>query len=465
MSFTPDFEQQGQLAESMHLSQTVMSSRERLAELLTGGGFVAVVAGLLVLQPPHDFKAWPALLCVVLLALATRVEFDIPWGFTVATQLAFVPLLFAMPVTLVPAAVVLALTLSTIPELARGELHPARLTKRIGDAWFSVGPVLVFVLAGTAPRHAGPWLLLLALFAQFAVDFLAASVRLSVSHGTNWRENLAGNWIYLIDAALTGVGLVVAEEIHRASYAPLAILPLLGLLGVFARERKVRLAQLLELNDAYHGTALVLGDVIEADDGYTGEHSKGVVQLCLEVAGKLGLGAEQRRNLEFGALLHDVGKIAIPKEIINKPGKLDDQEWKIIQTHTLEGQKLLDTVGGFMREVGLIVRSHHERWDGAGYPDGLAQEEVPLESRIISCCDTWNAMRTDRSYRKRLPFNLAAEEMRAIAGSQLDPRVVAALLAVVEAERPEDEPAPAQLAETHPAGAPAGSDVAQPTAS
>ena len=212
---------------------------------------------------------------------------------------------------------------------------------------------------------------------------------------------------------------------------------------MFAREREARLGQLIELNDAYRGTALVLGDVVEADDGYTGEHSKGVVRLCLEVAELLNLDAEHRRNLEFGALLHDVGKIAIPKDIINKPGKLDEREWTIIKTHTLEGQKLLDTVGGFMREVGMIVRSHHERWDGGGYPDGLTGEQIPLESRIISCCDTWNAMRTDRSYRKALPFGLAATEMESVAGGQLDPKVVVALMLVVESERSE-RPEPEQ---------------------
>ena len=142
----------------------------------------------------------------------------------------------------------------------------------------------------------------------------------------------------------------------------------------------------------------------------------------------------QLRNLEFGALLHDVGKVAIPKEIINKPGKLDAREWKVIKTHTLEGQRMLDRVGGFMREVGLIVRSHHERWDGGGYPDGLAGDAIPLESRIIACCDTLNAMTTTRSYRKALPRAVAAEELRRCAGTQLDPQVVAALLAVAQPE-------------------------------
>ena len=125
---------------------------------------------------------------------------------------------------------------------------------------------------------------------------------------------------------------------------------------------------------------MVLGDVVEADDGYTGEHCRGVVQLAIEVGERLALSADQLRNLEFGALLHDVGKIAIPNEIINKPGKLDPYEWQVIKTHTTEGQALLDRVGGFMSEVGRIVRSHHERWDGGGYPDGLAGEAIPLEA-------------------------------------------------------------------------------------
>jgi HD-GYP domain-containing protein (c-di-GMP phosphodiesterase class II) len=138
--------------------------------------------------------------------------------------------------------------------------------------------------------------------------------------------------------------------------------------------------------------------------------------------------------LEFGALVHDVGKVAIPKEIINKPGSLDPDEWTIIKTHTVEGQKMLDRVGGFMREVGLIVRSHHERWDGGGYPDGLAGEQIPLEARIIACCDTWNAMRTDRSYRKALSYEVSLEELRAALGRQLDPAIVEVLMRLVAAD-------------------------------
>ena len=230
---------------------------------------------------------------------------------------------------------------------------------------------------------------------------------------------------------------------HSSPIVVLSLLPLIGLLAVFARERHQRLESMLELSNAYRGTALVLGDVIEADDGYTGEHCKSVVGLALDLAERLELGPERQRNLEFAALLHDVGKIAIPKEIINKPGKLDPDEWTIIKTHTLEGQKMLERVGGFMRQVGIIVRSHHERWDGGGYPDGLAGESIPLEARIITCCDSWNAMRTDRPYRKALSHDVALAELLSGAGGQFDPGVVGAFVAMVAPAAEPDAPAPA----------------------
>jgi putative nucleotidyltransferase with HDIG domain len=251
----------------------------------------------------------------------------------------------------------------------------------------------------------------------------------------------------VIDAALSVMGLVVAEELDAVPLVALAPLPMLGLLALFARERHERMKGLIELNDAYRGTALVLGDVVEADDGYTGAHSKSVVRLALALGDRLALNPEQRRNLEFAALLHDVGKIAIPKEIINKPGKLDAEEWDIITTHTVEGQKVLDRVGGFMHDVGLIVRSHHERWDGRGYPDGLSGEVIPLEARIISCCDTWNAMRTDRSYRPALSHEVARAELVANAGHQFDPRIVTAFLELIE-----DDPSSQTSLSAMPAG-------------
>lgn len=436
---TPSLEEQELLADTFRRESSRLPARERVSETVIGLAFALAVAGLWWIRPPHAFALVPAVLCLLVLVLATRVRLDTPFGFTVATQLAFVPLLFAVPAALVPIAVVMALVIARLPDVIAGRARPSRLLLQVGNSWFVIGPVAVFVLADTQPAHAGIPLLVAALVAQFLVDFFVSAVRFWSDRAASLSMQLRETWVYGIDAALSGVALVVAQGIHSHPAVAIAPLPLLALLAVFARERHHRMEGLLELNNAYRGTALVLGDVVEADDGYTSEHCKGVVRLALAVGETLGLNAEQRRNLEFGALLHDVGKIAIPKEIINKPGKLEPHEWEVITTHTLEGQKMLDRVGGFMHDVGLIVRSHHERWDGTGYPDRLVGETIPLEARIISCCDTWNAMRTDRSYRKALSHEVALTELKAHTGHQFDPRIVAAFLTVVE---PEIEPRP-----------------------
>jgi putative nucleotidyltransferase with HDIG domain len=274
------------------------------------------------------------------------------------------------------------------------------------------------------------------LAAQIALDVVMSALRDAMHGDLDLRGLRAEWWLYAVDAALAPAGMLAALAVDEHPWAALGLLPLVGVLAVFAREREARLASLAELNAAYRGTALVLGDVVEADDGYTGEHCRDVVNLAVEVGLRLGLSAERMRNLEFGALLHDVGKVAVPKEIINKPGALDEDEWRIVRGHTIEGQRMLDRVGGFMRDVGVIVRSHHERWDGGGYPDGLAGEAIPLEARIIAACDSWNAMTTDRSYRAALPEQTAAREMVDNAGTQFDPRVAAAVLVAVAVEVP-----------------------------
>jgi HD-GYP domain-containing protein (c-di-GMP phosphodiesterase class II) len=159
--------------------------------------------------------------------------------------------------------------------------------------------------------------------------------------------------------------------------------------------------------------------------------SRSVVELSVLVADKLGLNAHERRRVEFAALLHDVGKIAIPKAIVNKPGPLTDEEWNVMRTHTIRGQELLDKVFGVLGEVGEIVRASHERWDGGGYPDGLSGPSIPLAARIVSCCDAFNAMTTKRSYRMPMSQEVALRELVDNAGTQFDPHVVKTLIAVI----------------------------------
>jgi HD-GYP domain-containing protein (c-di-GMP phosphodiesterase class II) len=156
----------------------------------------------------------------------------------------------------------------------------------------------------------------------------------------------------------------------------------------------------------------------------------------------------------MGALLHDIGKIAVPDEIINKPGPLDDEEWAIMRTHTVEGERMLQQVGGLLSSVGVVVRASHERWDGGGYPDGIAGEQIPVAARIVSACDAFNAMTTDRSYRKALPLEVAIGELEANAGSQFAPEVVAALVAVVTRDAAAEPEWQLGLAEPAPATAP-----------
>ena len=150
----------------------------------------------------------------------------------------------------------------------------------------------------------------------------------------------------------------------------------------------------------------------------------------------MGLEGERLRDLEFGALLHDVGKIAVPKEIINKPGTLTPDEWAIMKRHTIDGQRMLENVGGVLARVGVIVRASHEDYDGSGYPDGLAGDAIPIEARICSACDAFSAMTTDRSYRAAMPVEQALAELRRCSGAQFDPDVVAILVKIVEADEP-----------------------------
>jgi HD-GYP domain-containing protein (c-di-GMP phosphodiesterase class II) len=214
------------------------------------------------------------------------------------------------------------------------------------------------------------------------------------------------------------------------------ILPLVWLLDHFAKDRWARYAAALELNRAYRGTVMLLSDVLEFEDEYTAEHSRSVVDLVNAVADELGIDAEARQELEFAAMLHDVGKISIPKSILHKPSALTDHEFEVIKHHTIEGQFMLDRVGGLLGRVGEVVRSCHERWDGTGYPDQLMGEQIPLAARIVFACDAYNAMTTDRPYRAAMAPESACAELVENAESQFDPDVVLALVSVIERGAP-----------------------------
>jgi len=320
---------------------------------------------------------------------------------------------------------------------------------------------LVLTAAGATTPEWTDWpVYVAALASQFAIDLVASTVRMSVGVGVPPRTVVVElGAVWLIDAFLAPVGLLAAFASTGQQWAFLLVLPLVGLIAIFAREREARIDNALELSNAYRGTAHLLTDMLTADHEYTGSHSRSVIELARDVGVRLEFDEVMLRDLEFAALLHDIGKVTVPNEIINKPGPLTDEEWAIMRTHTIEGERMLKQVGGVLGEAGSIVRSHHEHFDGKGYPDGLIGEEIPIAARVISCCDAFNAMTTDRAYRKAMPFADAVAELTGNAGTQFDPEVVQAVVEIVGRDVPRPEPA-APAAEPQSPGAAARSVVA-----
>ncbi|MGZ4314734.1 MAG: HD-GYP domain-containing protein [Gaiellaceae bacterium] len=422
------------IERSRQLAAAPLGDRDRLASFLLGGSFLAVAITLAALaHSSRQAGFWTLLVFVACYALASRIDFEIGTGSAPPTQLVFVPMLALLPVQYVPLCVVAGLLLGGLPDYARGRVPVDRSLLRLVNSWHAVGPALVLVAAGQPePTARNLPIYALALLAQFAFDFASTALRDRLGLGVSPLSLLRFMvWIWAVDSALTPIAVLAALGFSTHPTLVVVSLPLIGLLAYLARERQVRIDHALELGHAYRGTAMLLGDVVEADDAYTGSHSRDVVSLVIDVADRIGLDAGQRRDAEFAALLHDIGKIKVPGEIINKPGKLTDEEWEIMKTHTLEGERLLSQVGGILGNVGRIVRSCHEDWDGTGYPDGLAAEEIPLVARIVRACDAFSAMTTDRSYRKARPVDEAIAELRRCSGTDFDPVVVEALATAV----------------------------------
>ncbi len=425
--------QEGLVQERRGRLSKGLSGRERLHAWTFAIGLL-VSAALLPLVAGSDRPlTWGALVAVgVVYVVSTGIEFEVGSGSAVPAELALVPALFLLPVPLVPLTVAAALLIGDLPAFMRGRLHFERAATTVAYAWYSVPPAIVVLVAGEPRPGMGSVPLLGAiLVAQFAGDLGSTLLGQRIARDVSARELLRPMaWVFLVDCLLAPIGLlaaIVATDVGSPG-AVLLVLPLMLLIVVFARERSARISNVLELSTAYRGTALLLGDVIEADDSYTGSHSRDVVDLTCAVCDEMGVPQRTRQQAELAALLHDVGKIAIPNEIITKPGKLTPEERELIETHTVEGQRLLHRVGGALSEIGDIVRACHERWDGKGYPDGSVGEEAPLVARIVACCDAFNAMTTDRSYRKALPLPVAIGELESNAGTQFDPAVVAALI-------------------------------------
>jgi HD-GYP domain-containing protein (c-di-GMP phosphodiesterase class II) len=190
----------------------------------------------------------------------------------------------------------------------------------------------------------------------------------------------------------------------------------------------VHRAQLVaDLEGAFTTTLAALTSTVEAKDDYTACHGEDVAVLAERVALRMSLSSAQARDVRYAAMLHDLGKVAVPSEILLKPGPLTDEEWVTMRSHAAIGGELVARIDAFAH-LAPAVRASHERWDGGGYPDGLAGEAIPLAARIIAACDTYDAIVTDRPYRPARTAQEAYEELHRVAGAQLDVGVVGALV-------------------------------------
>jgi putative nucleotidyltransferase with HDIG domain len=186
-----------------------------------------------------------------------------------------------------------------------------------------------------------------------------------------------------------------------------------------------------ELNDELF---LTLSKIIDARDPYVGSHASRVAEYAIAIAVEMGLPPERLEALRQAGYLHDIGKIGISEQILHKPSALTPEEYQYVKSHTALGWEFLETCRG-LRHLAPFIRHHHEWWDGSGYPDGLAGEEIPLEARILAVCDAAEAMSSDRPYRKGMSVGEMVAEIKRCSGTQFDPAVAEAFIRVVERER------------------------------
>ena len=434
------------LAAAREREATALTRAERRTYWSASVGFALFAFAMLVFGRHGEMpEPWVVAVLVCAYALAARLEFEVGSTLAIPTELVLVEMVFLLPPSQLPLWIVAGSLLSQLPEYVRRRVPAERMLIVVGSSWYAFGPALVLSLFPVEPSMTWRTLVVLAaaLASQFLVDLVSSCVREWAALRVPPRQLVSQlPLVFAIDLTLAPLGLLAAIAALHDQRVLILPLPLLFLVSLSTRERQRRLDQALELSSAYRGTAFLLGDVVEADDAYTGAHSRDVLGLVLAVCDELRVGARSRLNAEFAAILHDVGKISVPAEIINKPGPLSADEREVMNAHTLEGERLLQRVGGRLTEVGGIVRSCHEHWDGGGYPDGLAGDEIPLVARIVCCCDAFSAMTTDRPYRRALSVDAALDELRACAGSQFDPTIVRVLVDVIEKSGVEREAAP-----------------------
>ncbi len=263
----------------------------------------------------------------------------------------------------------------------------------------------LFPLLFLAFFYWGNWKVMAAGYTLWGVIFVAAE--LLRPGGSNLEQLLVAMPTYIATSAMVGV---LATRVR----------------GITRTERK-----------RFKATVEALCAALSARDGYTGEHSAETLELVSAVTSQLDLPVAEVDTIADVALLHDIGKIGIPNEVLHEPGKLNDEQWEIMKQHPVIGERIVSRIPG-LEDVAKAIRHEHERWDGRGYPDGLKGEHIPLASRIVLVCDAFHAMTSDRPYRAAMPVEEARAELVRNAGTQFDPVIVGALLSSLDIEAQSD---------------------------
>jgi hypothetical protein len=330
-----------------------------------------------------------------------------------------------------------AMAIAVLAALAQWIRSRSQLYKLVFDA---ANFALSAAAASLVFQALGEWRLLAAVLAGgvYAVVnngllCLAMSLAEHVPMRTIWFERFQwARFHYVLFGPLALAATIAYEQIGTAGLVAFALPPALMILSVrqylertAAAVEEIREAN-LNLRRAHKDTIAALSRSMEAKDLYTGSHTERVAAVAVGVARRLGFRDEELEAIEIGALLHDIGKIGIPEQVLRKPGQLTDDEWELIKTHPVISDYILSELDlhPFVRQC---ARSSHERIDGAGYPDGLSGEDIPLPARIVLVADALDALTSTRPYRAARPILGALAEIRAHTGTQFCPRVVAAL--------------------------------------
>ncbi|HSA06468.1 MAG TPA: HD domain-containing phosphohydrolase [Candidatus Gastranaerophilales bacterium] len=271
------------------------------------------------------------------------------------------------------------------------------------------------------------------------ISLIVSDQRMPNMTGTEFLAQVAENYPYIVKMLLTGYTDLDAmvDGVNKCNLFQYISKPVdpndLELIvnnGINAYELTLSKNTLLnDLRELFFTTVKSISSALDAKDTYTHGHSHRVTLFSLVMAQEMELDENFIEEIETAGLLHDIGKIGVPEDILCKPGRLTDEEYNTIKQHAASARKILDTIPG-LKNISLWASCHHERWDGKGYPNQFKEEEIPLPARILAVADTYDAMTSNRSYRKGLPHEVAAEEIKNCGGTQFDPKMIEVFIKV-----------------------------------